>query len=68
MDLKTIQLIMEILKGGTALAVELIPVFIHRDEQGKPVKLSIMKILERADERNAETLRLIAEANAGFKK
>lgn len=61
MDLATI---LALIKGTQEIVVDLLPIFIHRNSEGKIEKISIGVILEKTDDRNAETLRLIAEANA----
>lgn len=52
-----------LIKLGADIGAQIVPLFIHRGENGAPV-VSIGIILKDTPARNAETLALIAEANA----
>ena len=56
--------ILAIIKGSEAIVVDLLPLFIHRNAKGEVERISVGVIMEATDARNAETLRLIGEANA----
>jgi hypothetical protein len=65
MDIATI---IALTKMGQGLVFDLLPLFINRDSDGNIKNISIGVILENTDARNAETLKMIAEANAQLKK
>ena len=56
--------ILALIKGVEGVVVDIIPLLIHRNSDGKVEKISIIALLEDTDKRNNETLRLIAVANS----
>jgi hypothetical protein len=64
MNENTLNLILELAKVGSGIAVQMIPLFVHRDASGNIVQVSVGFILEATDQRNAATLAAIAAANA----
>jgi hypothetical protein len=64
MNENTINLILELVKIGSGIATQIIPIFIHRDASGNVIQLTPIIILEKTDPRNDETLKLIAMANS----
>jgi hypothetical protein len=64
MNPNTLNLILELAKVGSDVAVQMIPLFVHRDQNGNVAAVSIGVILEATDARNTATLAAIAAANA----
>lgn len=58
--------IMEVIKLAHGAAMEIIPMFVNKDDSGNVTGVTAIVFLEKAGtkERNEEILRKIAEANA----
>jgi hypothetical protein len=63
MNPNTLNLILQLAQVGSGIAVQMIPLFVHRDQNGNVAAVSIGVILEATDARNAATLAAIAAAN-----